>query len=60
MAEMIVFNAKVREEEIAGEKVFVMNSGARNVGREFVLTRGEREKWLHQGRRAFEQFGNQR
>ena len=31
MAEMIVFNAKVREEEIAGEKVFVMNFGARNV-----------------------------
>ena len=40
MAEMIVFNAKVREEEIAGEKVFVMNSGARNVGREFVHIRG--------------------
>ena len=40
MAETIVFNAKVKEEEIAGEKVFVMNSGARNVGREFVLTRG--------------------
>ena len=57
---MIAFNAKVKEEEIAGEKAFVMNSGARNVGREFVLTRGEREKWLHQGRRAFEQFGNQR
>ena len=57
---MIAFNAKVKEEEIAGEKAFVMNSGARNVGREFVLTRGEREKWLHQGRRAFGLFGNQR
>ena len=29
-----------KKEEIAGEKVFVMSSGARNVGREFVLTRG--------------------
>ena len=40
MAEMIVFNAKGRAEEIAGEKVFVTNSGARNVGREFVHIRG--------------------
>ena len=40
MAEIIASNAKERVEEIAGEKVFVMNSGARNVGREFVLTRG--------------------
>ena len=35
---MIAFNAKVKE--IAGEKAFVMNSGARNVGREFVHIRG--------------------
>ena len=40
MAEIIAFNAKGREEEIAGEKAFVTSSGARNVGREFVLTRG--------------------
>ena len=40
MAEIIAFNAKGREEEIAGEKAFVTSFGARNVGREFVLTRG--------------------
>ena len=32
--------AKERVEEIAGEKVFVMNSGARNAEQKFVLTRG--------------------
>ena len=40
MAEIIASNAKERVEEIAGEKVFVMNSGARNAERKFVLTRG--------------------
>ena len=29
-----------KKEDIAGEKVFVMNSGARNAERKFVLTRG--------------------
>ena len=32
MAEMIASSVKVREEEIAGEKVFVTTFGARNVG----------------------------
>ena len=31
MVGMIAFNAKEREEEIAGEKVFVMTFGATNV-----------------------------
>ena len=31
MAETIVSNVKEKEEEIAGEKVFVMICGARNV-----------------------------
>ena len=38
-----------KKEEIAGEKVFVMNSGARNVGREFVLTRGRAEEMATPG-----------
>ena len=39
---MIASNAKEREEEIAGEKVFVMTFGAMNVGWKSVHTKGRR------------------